>query len=121
MSELYVFGKYQWDIDKAQEILKQVPRPTHKVPVKALTSTLGLVHIDPAHALTVDLTIPVILGWIYVNSNWHQILIDGNHRAYRARQLKKKTLPAYILTKEENYQILRGLSKKNSTLKKLIF
>lgn len=53
--------------------------------------TSNPIDLDRAESITKDeiLNNPIVVdrdGWI----------IDGNHRAYRARQLKMKTIPAFI-------------------------
>lgn len=73
----------------------------------------GLIHVDPAHALTVSFEEPVILGWLYLQGKWANILIDGDHRVYEAARRKKKRLLTYVLTPEENYRIVMGPLKKS--------
>jgi len=110
--EHFRFGIYSWDIDKAKEIIEKHPRKPIQTSVKNLMSTKMLVKINEEYAQSVDLKEPVILGWVYLEGQWYHILIDGNHRLHKAIQLKRKKLPAYLLTKEENYQILEGFEKE---------
>jgi hypothetical protein len=49
--------------------------------------------LDTAYAMTTDLSQPV-LG-VFFEGAW--LLIDGNHRAYRALREEVKTLNAYLL------------------------
>jgi hypothetical protein len=55
--------------------------------------------IDPEHALSVDLTYPVLLLEMPDGSEGR--IIDGWHRIYRASQLGIRELPAVIMAAEE--------------------
>lgn len=59
---------------------------------------LFLVHINEAHAATVDLTKPLIAAPI---EDAGYLVIDGWHRVWKARNLGVETLPVHYLTAEE--------------------
>ena len=113
LPDIYTFGRFKWNVSRALEIIKQHPRKTVRVSVPALAANLGLINIDKPHTLVVDIKYPVLLGWLYSQGQWFNILIDGNHRVFRANQLHKKTIQAYVLTKEENYQALIGPARED--------
>jgi hypothetical protein len=58
--------------------------------------------IDPEHALTVDLSYPVLLlESVPEMDGSHGRVIDGWHRIYRAAQLGIGELPAVVITSDE--------------------
>lgn len=112
MAERFTFGMFNWDIDKAKALLAQSPRKPVRVSVDKLRANQSLINVDAKHAMTTNLKNPGIMGWLYIDGTWFNILIDGNHRLYKAAQLKRKTLPVYVLTKEENYEIVSGPARE---------
>lgn len=118
------FGPWVFNIDAAHILLADAPRDTHDLDVTTWATAYGLTHLDDPdrtavnligpvpgavdrlHAMSTDLTRPVILGQVSVNgSPPAALLIDGVHRLYRAWREAVPRLPAYLLTAEETLQI----------------
>lgn len=112
MAEQFNFGIYTWDVDKAKRLIANTPRKPVRVSVEKLRQNQSLITVDPSHARKANLRNPGILGWLYIDGQWFNILIDGNHRLYKAAELKRKTLPVYLLSKEENYEIVSGPARE---------
>jgi len=126
-TEYFDYLYYTWNIDRARELLKnrrRDKRPT-TINVDEIFNAISWggflgVSINEEYALTqTDLTQPLIFGWIKIKKTrdsdephgWFQILIDGHHRLYRAKQEGLTVLPAYILTKKENHEAAEGMRR----------
>lgn len=114
-SEVFQFGPYAWDIDLAIKLLqKRKNKKLEHVNVKDVytKSTMSMISVDEKYALEkTDLNKPLIFGMLKIEGNWFSILIDGHHRLFRANKESIDKLPAYFLTKPENYKISIGWQK----------
>ena len=99
--DIFTFGAYRWNITAAEQLLAGRP-VEHYAPVKKAAALLFMVYIDEAHAATVDLAKPLIIAPV---NNVGHIVIDGWHRIYKAHNEGIETLPAHVLTAEEEHQI----------------
>ncbi|WP_433426237.1 hypothetical protein ACQP1V_43070 (plasmid) [Microtetraspora malaysiensis] len=99
MREVFRFGFYAWNINLAEDIV-QGREPDHIRVDEA--GPLFFVRIDEAYAATVDLTKPLILAPFADCGN---LVIDGWHRIWKARRDGVETLPAHLLTPEEEYRV----------------
>lgn len=93
-----------WDIDEAFKILEKAPR---KPKMLDITKSINWVHTDPKYVATIDLdkAEPIIVGTIMAEGREYWLPLDGWHRIRRAKDLGRKKLPAYILTKKETDKI----------------
>jgi hypothetical protein len=101
--EAFTFARWVWDITAARAI---VARRAHQlIAVGQLHSYLaiGLIRVDPDHAMTTDLTQPLILAPLPgTDAN---LPIDGWHRIYHALREHVEYLPAVALTDAVGDQI----------------
>jgi hypothetical protein len=104
-SYTFTLGNRSWDIRKGMEIVKRdnIQLETHNV--SDLSSLLGFVKINKQHAETVDLQKPVLLGVVRMSGQEGVILLDGNHRVYKAKQEGITQLPAYVLELDQTAEI----------------
>lgn len=98
--EVFRFGTYAWDVTLAEEITQG--RDTLTINPEDAGS-LFLIHINEAHAATVDLTKPVIVAPIPGADG--NLIIDGWHRVWKARITGVTSLPAVLLTPDEEHQV----------------
>lgn len=96
--EIFAIGGIglRFDITRAKRLVGfPYAKPDGTIAVRDLfDSGVG---VSPRHAAKANLHHPVIVGTV---GGW-LFLIDGNHRAYRANWLKRKTLPCYVLSEDE--------------------
>ncbi len=64
---------------------------------------------DADYAMRTDVSKPLIV--IELAEKKYK-LIDGNHRLFKASQLKMKTLPAYFLSKKEHVRYIEGYDEQ---------
>lgn len=114
-------GPWVFNIDRAQEIIAEHPRPAHSLPVLPWTRAYGLDRddrqsvaligpgpdFDREYAMTTDLTEPVIVAIMRSQETGEvaPLLIDGTHRLYRAYEEGLDVLPVYVLNTEESLAI----------------
>ncbi|WP_345486058.1 hypothetical protein, partial [Planotetraspora phitsanulokensis] len=96
--ETFHFLAYGWDVTEAERIT--AGRPTIDISVEQAAMWFHLIRIDKAHAATVDLTKPTLI--VPVKDAGH-IPIDGWHRFWKAHEKGLATLPARLLTSEEEH------------------
>ena len=114
----FCFGAWRFDIQAARRRLAERPRDSVEVPVEpwaraylpppGVTDRFPLVavDVDPAYAMTVDLTEPLILGTLQAEGRSPEVLvIDGWHRLYRASLEARQTLPGHVLDLAETTAI----------------
>jgi len=108
---------WHFDIDHANRLIASAPRETVDIdPAQAAAAggidpaaakneggvTGGLVAIDQAYAMSVDLSKPLIVATIHGAADHHAyLLIDGWHRLYKAAATHVPVLSAYVLTFDE--------------------
>jgi hypothetical protein len=99
--QLFDFGRYRYDIDAAQALLRALPRSPVQVPVATLQGFfgLGIVMVAAAYAAGTDLTEPLILAPLPDVTG--ALVIDGWHRVWRALDENVPALPGYLLTADE--------------------
>ncbi|MFE7328047.1 hypothetical protein ACFU8W_24250 [Streptomyces sp. NPDC057565] len=123
--QLFLYGKWPFNIDQAQALLKEHPRDAKPTPVADWAAHYHLDRLAPGydgapwcpvfgpdqsafnaeHALQTDLNTPVIIATLEFASGPAILLIDGVHRMYRAMTEGRATLPAYTLTTAETTRI----------------
>ncbi len=117
----FQFGRWLFNIDRAQALLVESPREAEPLPVlpwarlygvdlldkPGATPIIGLgPNFDRDYAMTADLTQPVIVAMLHLPGAGNtQLLIDGTHRLYRAYQESVPELPAYVLDVAETLAI----------------
>ena len=65
--------------------------------------------INEEHAATADLTQPIIIS---ILSSEKELIIDGNHRIYRAQNDGKNTLNAIFLAEEEHKKFIENFESE---------
>ncbi|MGW3933872.1 hypothetical protein ACWECC_38335 [Streptomyces microflavus] len=123
--QLFLYGKWLFNIDQAQTLLKEHPRNAQPTPVADWATSYHLDRLTPGydaarwcpvfgpdqsafnaeHALQTDLNTPVIIATMEFDNGPAILLIDGVHRMYRAMTEGRATLPAYTLTVAETATI----------------
>lgn len=124
-TQLFLYGKWLFNIDKAQTLLTEHPREAEPTPVADWSAHYHLHRLTPdydgahwcpvfgpdqsafnaEHALQTDLDKPVIIATLEFDGRPAVLLIDGVHRMYRAMTEGRATLPAYTLTAAETATI----------------
>ncbi|GAB3864133.1 hypothetical protein GCM10029963_74010 [Micromonospora andamanensis] len=118
------FGPWVFSIDAAQALIATTPRDTQPLDVTTWATAYGLTRLDDprqravsltgptstaldrAHAMTTDLTTPVIVAQLDISGHPPApLLVDGTHRLYRAWREHLPRLPAHLLTVEETRQV----------------
>jgi hypothetical protein len=105
------------DIDHANRLIASNPRETVGIDTARTAAAFGLdaaakehaggvaaglIAIDKAHAMSVDLSKPLILATIHGAAGHRSLLlIDGWHRVYKGAATHSHVLRAYALTFEE--------------------
>ncbi|MFD8670746.1 hypothetical protein ACFV1U_35905 [Streptomyces microflavus] len=123
--QLFLYGKWLFNIDQAQALLKEHPRDAQPTPVADWAAAYHLDRLTPGydsapwcpvfgpdqsafsaeHALQADLDEPVIIATLVLDDSPAILLIDGVHRVYRAMTEGLAILPAYTLTTAETTRI----------------
>ncbi|MFI6282882.1 hypothetical protein [Streptomyces sp. NPDC050988] len=123
--QLFLYGKWLFNIDKAQTLLNNHPRDAEPTPVADWVAAYHLDRLTPdydgapwcpvfgpdqsafnaEHALQSDLDKPVIIATMEFDGRPAILLIDGVHRMYRAMTEGRATLPAHTLTAAETATI----------------
>ncbi|MEV0307841.1 hypothetical protein [Nonomuraea fuscirosea] len=107
--EIFSMLAYQWDITAALALVEG-REPNATIGVEDAAKWLPVIVINQAHAATVDLNKPVLVVAIQDPKKPEEpfagyLTIDGWHRIHRATQEDVATLPAHLLTAEEEKQI----------------
>jgi hypothetical protein len=123
--QLFLYGKWLFNIDQAQALLREHPRDAKPTTVADWVTHYHLHRLTPGydgapwcpvfgpdqsafnaeHALQTDLDEPVIIATLEFDHGPAILLIDGIHRMYRAMTEGRATLPAYTLTTAETTRI----------------
>ncbi|MFE8941161.1 hypothetical protein ACFYNX_27265 [Streptomyces sp. NPDC007872] len=124
-TQLFLYGKWLFNIDQAQALLKDHLRDTKPTAVADWVAAYHLDQLTPGyddarwcpvfgpdqsafnaeHALQTDLNKPVIIATLEFDNGPAILLIDGIHRMYRAMTEGRTTLPAHTLTTTETIRI----------------
>ncbi|RNG34391.1 hypothetical protein EEJ42_05480 [Streptomyces botrytidirepellens] len=119
------YGKWVFNIDRAQNLLEEQPRAVVQTPVADWVARYHLhllkpgsegktwypifgpdqSHFSAEHAMQTDLDEPVIIATMEFDGERALLLIDGLHRMYRAMIEDRSTLPAFILTVAETTEV----------------
>ncbi|MER7365988.1 hypothetical protein [Nonomuraea wenchangensis] len=107
--EIFSMLAYRWDITAALALVEG-REPNASIGVTDAARWLPLIVIDQGHAATVDLNKPVLVVAVHDPAKpgtpfAGYLTIDGWHRIHRATQEDVATLPAHLLTAEEEKQI----------------
>ncbi|MFF8535955.1 hypothetical protein ACF07B_29050 [Streptomyces sp. NPDC015532] len=123
--QMFKYGNWVFDIDRAMRLLEEHPRPTEQTSVTDWSAAYHLSllrpdydgpswcpifgpdqsHFSAEHAMRTDLEQPVIIATLEFDSGPARLLIDGVHRMYRAMTEGRPTLPAHVLTLAETATI----------------
>lgn len=104
--ELFSFGQWTWNITNAltnvEEAMKADPDDAYlqQAPVAKLASMLPFMLLDEEHAMTADLSKPLLAA--PVPDEGALMVIDGWHRILRAHREGVEQLPLITLTEEES-------------------
>ncbi|WP_336214721.1 hypothetical protein [Nonomuraea sp. LPB2021202275-12-8] len=107
--EIFNMLAYRWDITAALALVEG-REPNAVISVADAAMWLPLIVINQAHAAVADLSKPLLVAPIHDPKKAAQpfagyLTIDGWHRIYRATYECVETLPAHLLTTEEERQI----------------
>jgi hypothetical protein len=123
-NQRFYFGVWVFDVDRAQALIVERPRETHRLPVGLWARFYGLddnredrhsisligpgPNFDRRYAMTTDLNEPVIVAMLRNEDAGEDapLLIDGTHRLFRAYTEGVAELPAYVLSMDES-QVIR--------------
>jgi ADP-ribose pyrophosphatase YjhB (NUDIX family)/SAM-dependent methyltransferase len=100
--EKFLFGKMVFDIQKARDCGGLVPNSI--VPVSQ--KWIDKVKVFPRKAMKSNSSKPVFIAQIHTDNGVKPLLIDGNHRMYKAIQDGKETIPAHVFTPEESEKLM---------------
>lgn len=112
-------GGWLFDVEHAHRLIRAQPRSLVLIDVQTWARLYGLdgnpksritpgPSFDALHALTVDLTRPLILAAVPTTSGGRcTLLIDGTHRLARGFIEGVETLPAWLLSTDETDAITR--------------
>lgn len=117
--EFFNYLGCSFDVNKAKTIaerLKDLPgdiTPFRKMifPKKQEGNrlTMGLIAINEDHAPNVNTATPIIVATLLIDGEESHVLIDGNHRVFKALYIEGKTeLPTIVLSPEETLSIMSG-------------
>ncbi|MER5324917.1 hypothetical protein [Streptosporangium roseum] len=95
--ELFQLMSWRWSVTSAKE-LADGRAPTAALAVADWVGMLRLLMVDEEHAKRVDLAEPLIAVSMPTGG---LLIIDGWHRVYKALASGRSTLPAHVLTVEE--------------------
>ena len=105
---------YAFDATKGLEIVKRDKIPVtnlNEKTVKQLISINSLMRIDEDFVNKADISKPLLLAQAMVDGETvGTILIDGNHRIRKIKNLGIKTAKAHILNKTQSQEIIEDLS-----------
>ena len=87
----------KWNITEMLEELNKIFMPVKHYDVDYLASNFNYGIDDTDYAMNTDITVPIIIAVVEDNK---KILLDGNHRLYKAKMLKIEQLPCYVLPLE---------------------
>lgn len=116
--QAFSFMSFAWDIDKALALVAGREPEGCIDPTACADGFLGpemtpgqdyeripisIIGVNVYHALSerVDTTRPIIIAEIKVGDSMMKMIIDGWHRIWRGRHDGIESIPAYILTPEE--------------------
>jgi hypothetical protein len=102
--ETFTYLYLKFDIALAKWIIEGTPRELECIEPGPAWSML--VHIDKEHAMTTDVTKPLIVAQIVLDRQVVALLIDGHHRNYKAFKTGVKEVPVHLLTVKETFQIM---------------
>lgn len=99
-----------WDIVKAQYLIEQYPRETHRLLLANAPKVYEFEHPEKSWYMfnhkahedeRIDISRPVILALVDVGGELEQLVIDGLNRMYKAWKLGFESIPCYVLQPEE--------------------
>jgi hypothetical protein len=96
--ELFLFGEYCFDIDKARAISGK--KSNAEIPVSQ--KWIDKIKLDPKEAMKSSSKNPVFIAQVHTPNGIKPLLIDGNHRMYKALQQNKKVIAAYVFSPEQS-------------------
>lgn len=99
MAEVFHFLSLAFDVDKARKLVEG------REPMQLRPQPTGFTSIDETYAMS-DAVDPSQPGIIVVLPNGlGGLLIDGNHRCYKAAQLNLPTWPVHVLKGKEVHSV----------------
>ena len=93
-----------WDVSSILEDIEQHPEV---YTIRSLSTDLLADHNDArvshTRAMASDLSKPLVVAEL---SEGHLLLIDGNHRLYKARTLGMESIPCYYLSQQQQQHFI---------------
>lgn len=105
--EKFLFGDYCFDIDRAREIARGQSNSSVPVDQRWIDKT----KIIPDKAMESTSTNPVFIAQIHTPNGLKPLLIDGNHRMYKAMRHGTLTIPAYVFSPEQTTSLFTSKPK----------
>jgi hypothetical protein len=99
--ERFLFGDYCFDIDRAREISGK----SWNAEIPVSQKWIDKIKLDKKAALKSDSKNPVFIAQLQTPNGLKPLLIDGNHRMYRAIWEGKGSIKAYIFSPEETVSL----------------
>lgn len=100
--EQFCLIEHVWDVNHAKEILNDAPRDVERVNVEDWCDALDYIFVercDVESGEDIDLDVPIIIAQTEMGNAF---ILDGYHRLARAQEIGQDTLPAVMLSIEEN-------------------
>lgn len=117
--ETYHDLPHQYDVSHALELVSG-RAPSRTLDVTGLRSAIDFGRsVDPDHAMTTDVSMPLLIANHSPQLGKRPLLIDGWHRAYHASEQGMKELHAVELTPEETAQVMytgRGMPREKGVM-----
>lgn len=114
-NEVYNFMFYRFNVWRAAEILEN----SEVVQISASLNWNFFHRTDEKYAMTTDISQPVFIAQIFINGEISNLMIDGNHRNFRACKEGVAKIPAKILTVEQSFEIMSCFYGAEKQLMKL--
>jgi hypothetical protein len=108
--EKFIFHNLCFDVQKARDISKK--KANAEIPVSP--KWIDKIKVDPEAAMESDSKNPVFIAQVHSSHGLKPLLIDGNHRMYKAVQKGKNSIDAYIFSPEQTKDLMVNMPKNAS-------
>lgn len=117
--ETYYDLPHAYNVSRALEMVNG-RQPSRSLDVSSLRNAIDWGReVDPEHAMTTDLSKPLLVAHHDPSLGKRPLLIDGWHRAYHASEKGMQNIDAVELTPEETSQIMytsRGMPREKGVM-----
>jgi len=95
--ELFLFGEYCFDIDKARAMVGK----QSNAQIEVSQNWIDKIKIDPDDAMKSKSKNPIFIAQLHTPNGLKPLLIDGNHRMFKAIRKNDKLIAAYVFSPEQ--------------------